>query len=237
MHLVDDYFVFDGTNSLDCGIQMQGFMTFSSPTPRVETVSVPGRNGDLHFYDGSFDNRIGSARCFALRESVDVAIDQINKWLLAGPGYKRLEVSTEPETYRMARISSGPETEIRANLLAPFSLTFDCMPQKFFKFGEEIITMTSPGTIYNVGFSALPVITVYGAGSAALNVSGTIVQINSISDYVTLDSDTQNAYKGTLNKNSTILAARFPIFRPGKNEISWSGGITKIEITPRWWTL
>lgn len=235
--MLDEYFVFDGVNSHDVGLKLQSFMTFSSPTPIVETVSVRGRNGNLHFYNGSFENIQGNASCFALQESVGQAIDQIKRWTVRSAGYKRLEASSEPNSYRMARVSSGPETELRVRLLAPFTLTFDCMPQKFLKSGENTITMTGSGVLYNDGFDALPLITVYGSGASTLNVSGTTVQIKSINGSLTLDSETQNAYKGTQNKNSTISAPKFPILYSGDNEISWTGGITKIEITPRWWTL
>ena len=63
------------------------------------------------------------------------------------------------------------------------------------------------------------------------------VQFKNIEEYVMLDCDTQNAYKGTENKNNTISAATFPKLEHGENQIGWSGGITGIEITPRWWTL
>ena len=63
------------------------------------------------------------------------------------------------------------------------------------------------------------------------------VKLLSIDESLTLDSDTQNAYKGTQNKNNTILAPEFPRLEPGENEISWQGGVEKIEIIPRWWTL
>ena len=63
------------------------------------------------------------------------------------------------------------------------------------------------------------------------------VQIKALDGYVILDSDSQNAYKGTLNKNGTIYAPQFPVLERGKNFISWDGGITSVEITPRWWTI
>ena len=54
---------------------------------------------------------------------------------------------------------------------------------------------------------------------------------------ITLDSDTENAYKGTTNLNSKVTIPDFPELVPGDNEITWTGGITSAQITPRWWTL
>ena len=50
------------------------------------------------------------------------------------------------------------------------------------------------------------------------------VQISELDEYVMLDSELQDAYKDTLNKNSTISAAAFPVLEPGENTISWDGG-------------
>ena len=63
------------------------------------------------------------------------------------------------------------------------------------------------------------------------------VQISELDEYVMLDSELQDAYKDTQNKNSTISAAAFPVLEPGENTIRWDGDVTGVEITPRWWTI
>ena len=83
----------------------------------------------------------------------------------------------------------------------------------------------------------MPLIRVSGTGAGNLYIGKYTVVIKSIDDYVMLDSDTQNAYKGTINKNSTISAPEFPVLEPGESGINWSGGITSVEIIPRWWTV
>lgn len=37
--------------------------------------------------------------------------------------------------------------------------------------------------------------------------------------------------------NETILSDDFPELPEGKTQITWTGGITAVEVTPRWWTL
>ena len=55
---------------------------------------------------------------------------------------------------------------------------------------------------------------------------------------VYLDCDIQNAYSGESNENDQVaLSNGFPILPPGDTKIGWSGGIAKMEITPRWWKL
>lgn len=230
-------FYYGGISARDFGIRMQSPVTFSGVQPKENTISVPGRNGDLHSSEHAYANKTAEAICFVLQENVQQALDQIVKWTLLEPGHKRLELEDDPEYYHMARVTNGPEIQVRMKLLAPFTIRFDCKPQKFRKDGEYPRIFSEPSVLYNGAFPSLPLITVYGSGEGVLQIGGYTVRLLSIDEFVVLDCDTQNAYKGTKNKNNTISAPEFPRLEPGENEISWQGGIEKIEIIPRWWTL
>lgn len=234
-----DYFWIDSTRCDEVGLYLQGPVVFSSPQPKGDVVSVPGRNGDLYFFDGSYTNTEGTARCFALMpDRVDLALSAISGWCLGSPGYHRLSVSGEPDIYRLARIVSGPQTEIRVRRLAPFELSFSCKPQKFLRGGEDPLLYTVAGMLYNrFAFAAEPLIKINGKGPGAVQIGGYVVDILALDGYLMLDSQTQNAYKGTLNKNKDVKASEFPRLVPGENEITWTGGVSSVEITPRWWTL
>lgn len=94
------------------------------------------------------------------------------------------------------------------------------------------------GCIYNpTEFTALPLIRVYGTAAGTLTVGNTVVKIKSITEYVDLDCELQDAFKGITNCNGNVYAPDFPTLPPGGTGISFSGGITKIEIKPRWWTV
>ncbi|MCI8623744.1 MAG: hypothetical protein HFG26_08790 [Provencibacterium sp.] len=237
--LSHDLFWLDGRCCADYGLQLQGPVTFGSPEPRVETISIPGRNGTLTFAEGAFSNVSGAARCFALREDdAGRALIAIKRWCLLDAGYRRLAVSNEPDCYRLARVSAGPETEIRLRRLAPFSIQFDCQPQRFLLSGSRPIRLAISGAVLsNPGFPAKPLITVYGSGPGTLAVSGRMVQIKNLSSSLTLDCELQDAYKGLENHNADISAPEFPVLEAGENRIGWTGGVTHIEIIPRWWTL
>lgn len=234
-----DIFWLDGERSDSCGLRLQGPITFGSTRPKYNTAAVPGRNGTLNQFEGSYENVSGEARCFALeKDTVQNALYAVTKWCLLNPGYHRLETEEEPDIYRMAIVTSGPETEIRVKTLAPFTLEFDCKPQRFLKSGELPVTLTQSGAVLcNPGMQALPLITVYGTGPATLTAGGRTVQINSIDGSLTLDSEIQDAYKGIENKNGTISAPEFPVLPPGESRVTWTGGIQRVEIVPRWWVL
>ena len=52
-----------------------------------------------------------------------------------------------------------------------------------------------------------------------------------------LNCETHNAYNASGFCNETILSEDFPELPEGKTQITWTGGITAVEVTPRWWTL
>lgn len=235
-----EYFWLDSVRCDAVGIRLQGPVTFDAPTPKMESVPVPGRNGDLHYYEGAYNNITGEARCFALEENyVDKALNAIARYSLLEPGYHRLETTEEPYIYRMAAITSGNETEIRMRHLAPFTLSFDCMPQKFFKEGEREIKISKSGAvIYNDAFPAKPKIMISGNGEGTVSINDVVLNLlDTFSGAIVYDSETENAYYGSENKNKQIKAPEPLILPHGKFEIKWSGGVESVSIIPRWWTL
>ena len=216
---------------------ISGSGTFNAPEQDITTVEIPGRNGDLTINNNRLKNITVEYPAFIRKQFRENAA-AAKAWLLNKVGYCRLTDTYHPEFFRKARFTGPMDFETRfLNYSAEFTISFNCMPQRWLTEGEQMLSFSSPASLYNQYYPSLPLITVYGDGAGSLTVGGNIIQISNIDEYITLDSDTQNAYKGTLNKNSTIELANFPVLQPGNTGISWSGGITKIEITPRWWTV
>ena len=86
-------------------------------------------------------------------------------------------------------------------------------------------------------FPSKPVLRVYGSGEAKLYVGTELITINAMEGYVDLNCETHNAYNASGFCNDTIKSEDFPELLPGRNSISWTGGIRCVEVTPRWWTL
>ena len=237
--MLKETFYLDGVDALSVGIHLQKPINFSDPVPVCEVESIPGRNGDLVYETGAFENRTGIASCYALlKESVELSIRTANKFLLSKRGYRKLETSDDPEHYWMARVENGAGIEQRLRTLSTFELSFDCKPQRFVKSGLQKIKMTKSGALYNqYGFNALPIIIVYGNGDGVLSVGDKTIKILSMKDVIYLDSETQNAYNESGNQNKKIDAPVFPVLTDGENEIRWSGGVEMVEIVPRWWEL
>ena len=106
------------------------------------------------------------------------------------------------------------------------------------KDGEETRTFTGAGTIRNpTRFDALPIVDVYGSGGGSVTIDETTVTISDIGGHVTLDSDLQDAFSGTQTRNMYVSAPEFPKLTPGATSVSFSGGVSSVRITPRWWVI
>ena len=325
--MLNETFYLDGIDARSVGIRLQVPIEFSESVPVIKAQTIPGRNGDLIWETGSYENRSGSASCFCLQKDVEKAVSSAGRFLMGKKGYRRLETSDDPDHYWMARVENSPQIAMRLRTLAPFEIGFDCKPQRFVKSGENPIVFTSNGSLFNhYGQVALPFITVYYKGDCSLTVGDCVVKLKgkwynetyldaelqkygvSISqlksnlysvgvaeqefwwsldncnsngeifseniwecsnlsatdeaisaafvltnaqyqsafdavlagnwaNVIYLDSDTQNAYNEYGNQNLNINAPVFPVLGDGEIPITFSGGIERVEIVPRWWEL
>lgn len=231
-------FFLDGVDARSVGIQLQEPISFSEAVPVLEQQSIAGRNGDLIYFTGAYENRGAVAQCYALQFDVNTAVLAANKFLLSKSGYRRLQASDDPDHYWMAHVENGAEVAQRMRTLNPFTISFDCKPQRFLTAGKYPVSFTESGVIVNqYGFKALPFVTVYGSGSGNLTIGNRTVRIDLLNNVMFLDSDTQNAYNEDGNQNANINAPEFPVLEDGENTVHFDGGITKVEIIPRWWEL
>ena len=234
-----DYFIFDGIESHRYGIYLAGPATADAPQRDVTATQVPGRSGDLLLDNGRFLNQELHYQCAVVQE-FETRFAAIKTEILQRQGYCRLEDTIHPEEYRLACFAGPVEAQTTPyNRAGQFELRFNCKPQRFLKRGERAIRLTQSGAVLrNPGMPALPLFRVEGGGAGTLRVNGTEVEfLEDFSGPVLLDCDTQDAWFGAGNKNNEIRAPEYPALAPGENRIEWSGGVTAVTVTPRWWTL
>lgn len=239
-------FILGRGDSEDYGIIMTKAPPIVFAEREIENVSVAGRSGDLTVGKGRYRNVSVPYECAILPgryEALRDAAIAANALLRSTADYKRLENSFSYGTYRMARVSNQITVESLMEQAGTFTVTFDCKPQRFLVSGEHPITFPAAGTLRNPTMEiAKPVITVYGSSAGTLWIGDYAVEIKAITDQLILDCDSQNAYRkigegAPENKNGSIYAPNFPELLPGNSLIRWDGGISKVEIIPRWWTL
>lgn len=236
------YLMINGVNSNDFGIYLTDAGVYGIAEKDVESISIAGRNGDLLLDNHRYLNKSFYYPALIIDDFEKNFTAFIN-YLMSQKGYMRLEDSFMPEHYVMATYIGGsdPSKVKREGKDGVFQIPFNRKPQRFLKEGENIITITGNTEIKNPCLTdALPIIRVYGTGTITIN--GISIKIDTVDEYIDIDCDTQNAYKGNVNCNGDIklIDGEFFKLKAGSNIISKTntgGGISRIEIKPNWWTL
>lgn len=231
------FFTLDGKSSLDYSVQLQAPVQFPVASKKYDSFEVPGRNGSLHVDTGKYSELEAPAKCFILGENAGAKMRTATMWLMQGTT-RRLETPEDPDAFRLCHVLSGYDTEVRMGVLSVFTVKFLCGPERWLKSGETPIEVSSGQNIKNDWFPSHPLIQITGSGSGELVVGGSTITIDDMGDGITIDCDTQNAYNDNENKNGSIkVAGGFPALKTGDTLVTYSGGITAVQITPRWWTL
>lgn len=234
------YFIFDEVNSGDYGVYVGNSGIYKSPEREITDVIIPGRNGSLTRDEKRFNNVVLPYSCYVV-EDAPQNFKALQEILFSSASYRRLEDSMDPEFYRMARIHAEADFDIISSLhkQGTFQIEFDCLPQRFYKSGEIAVEVIASSTLVNPSkFTALPVIRIYGYG--IVNVGDVQITIAEHDDpFIDMDCDVRNCFYGSTNKNSfvTLTDHRYPELKAGNTGVSISGNITKVEVTPRWWTV
>lgn len=234
-------FIFNHINSSEYEVFLTGAGVFEAPARRYEKVSIDGRNGDLILDENSV---------FPVYENIEIRYpavifnnfqenyENLKSVLSANLGYSELSDTIEPERFRLGTFKEITKLKMTNHLDAgTFEIIFDCKPQWFLKAGNDILSVLSDGVIYNpTSHYSKPLIKVFGAGTIGLN-NQVITVSNNTDDYLYIDSEIEDAYKGVLNRNSDVVFSNneFPLLKPAENEITLNG-IT-LEITPRWFEI
>ena len=231
-------FTFNGRTSSEFGVYISGLQSFDTPQKSIETIVVPGRNGTLTIDNNRYENIPVSFLCF-IPNNFKTNYESLRNFLLSGSaGYLRLEDTYHPNEYRLARYVKGIEPDLSQEIKAgSFTLEFDCEPQRFLTSGEIITELTADGTISNLTrFNSKPLVRIFGAGG--LTIGSTQLTITTAGTaYIDIDSEAQDISEGTTNRNSNVELTEFPELVPGDNGIVIGAGISKVQITPRWWQL
>lgn len=230
-------FTWNGVSCADFNILCSNGGTYGAAERDVTVIEIPGRNGPLIVDNGRYKNTSVTFPCYVRKGFAANAAD-IRAWLRSAYGYCRLEDDAHPDEYRMARpVGEVVFEPMYTDKEAEINIEFDCLPQRFLKSGETAVTKTANGYITNpTQNEALPLIVVYGSGSGTITVGDYTVEISEIGTSVTLDCEIMRAYNGNAARDNTITG-KFPTLVPGRNNIRFDGGVTSVEITPRWWTI
>lgn len=237
MGVVYEYLTFDGTSSRDFEVWISGNGTFDAPERDVESIEIPGRNGDLHIDNERFRNISITYPAFITKDFRH-NFDAFKAYMLSKRGYKRLEDSYHPDYYRLASYKNALSPDMAPlNRAGSFDIVFDCDPRRFLKSGEIVYTSTPSSRISTMKnptlYTAKPLLEVDQVGTITINGIRIIVSAAP----TIIDCDIEEAYYGAINRNGdiTLMDGKFPSLVPGNNTIDHT--MSTLKITPRWWTI
>lgn len=208
-----NHFVFGNVDSSDYGVWISGNGIFNKPARRVETFNVPGRNGALTIDEGCYNNVSVTYDAFIARGFENRFNDFISA-MMSQTGYQRLQDTFDGEHYRMAMLSKEMSPKAGAfNRSGKFSLTFDCMPQRFLVSGDDWVDIGLTSEQYGVKLNnptnhiSLPIIRTVGKGEMTIqcNNAPSIMHLTwgvsvanpssgSLPSYIDIDSDIEECY-------------------------------------------
>ena len=231
--------VYGGEASSDYGMVVAEAPAFDKPTRRAEVFSVPGRNGSVLFQEDAFDDVTRSYKVWLAEDSGDLAekVNAFTSWLYSKKGYQRLEDSFEPDVFRLGYFNGSGDVSNEFMQYGEATVSFTCRPERFYKSSEDAVSVSNGDKIYNpTKFDSKPLIHIEGSGSVSVSIGGTVITAT-VADYINIDCERMNAYRlPAENKNSQITGT-FPTIKPGTNNIIITGTVTKVEITPRYFTI
>lgn len=238
-------FTYNGKCSADFGLHIEKKDVFSAPEYAAEFISIPGRSGDIINPNRRFANIKVSYTVFLARKNVAAlaaVLRDIKGWLYSEPDrYHELTDSYDVKYFRYGVISGNLDIEEQLNKVGSFTVTFNCKPYKYSLAGQEtvsadasVLTITNP-----TAFESRPYMKIYGSGLIWLMVQPEGQGTSSwgfagVDEYIEIDSERMNCYKGTVLKNDILSGEGFPVLKPGTTTIACAGNVQRIEVIPRW---
>ena len=234
-------FIYNGKRSYDdmCLIITET-PPFVAAEREVEFTSIPGKSGDLIEDGGRYKNVTIPYTVAALTDPFDLPllVKKIAAWLGATGGYFILSDTYDPNYFRYARYSGNLNIADILLKIGTAQLNFNAKPFKYSFDGQQAITISASGVIYNPeGFASIPYIKITGNGDITLSIENSSFAFKGVNGYIEIDSEIMAAYKGEELQNDKISFSDFPTLAPGANHISTVGNVSKIEIVPRWCAL
>lgn len=238
------YFTYNGRSSAEFGLHIEKKDVFSAPEYDAEFISIPGRSGDIINPNRRFSNIKVTYTVFLARKNAAAlasVLRDIKGWLYSEPDrYHEITDSYDAEYFRYGVISGNLDIEEQLNKVGSVTVTFNCKPYKYSFAGQQMVSVdsTSISVTNPTAFESRPYIKLYGSEAVTLNISSgsstTSWTISAINEYIEIDSELMNCYKGIVLKNDTVMGDGFPMLKPGTNTISCVGAVTRIEVIPRW---
>lgn len=207
---------------------------------KMRSIPIPGSNREIvemedawESYDQPFSLFVGDGT----ENSIQDILNEVAR-VLYKDGWQILQDDYEPDYYRYAYYEGPFDIENRRTRVGKFDIEFKCRAERFLVSGNIPVGIESGDAIFNpTGYKAKPLIHIEGSGSGTLTVNGTTMAFTGITDYLNIDCDEQNVYRLPIENRNNNMTGEFPVLDPGDNIVSFTGGISTVTITPKWFII
>lgn len=227
------YFTLDGEPSFRHKITVAYRPDFPAPEPRYTDTQVPGRDGTLTEFDGTYSdiNVDVEMNYITNPQNWHAAWRDVKRYLLKG-GIRELRFSDDLSFYYKCKkvVLGTNEREFRHT--AAFTATFTLAPYEYLTDGKERYPYQV--CAFNRYELCKPIYFITGEGMCTLTVNGNEMTAN-VGQNLTIDTDLQLAYRTDGTLQNTEVTGDFDelYLLPGENTISVTDGFD-LKIQPNW---
>ena len=225
------WFKWNGVRSDNKHIVINEAPKIIRPEERIQHVTIPGRSGELTLTEGD-DIFQGYIQTISIAVNGVSNVPTVENWL-KGAGV--LTMSSQSGMQQKARVIGAVQLQKHSRNLDWWEgdVQFYCEPVKYAT-NEQAVTITTSGTsLSNPGdMVAYPLIKITGSGLVTVAAGGNTLTIPECTSGWIIDSENEWILSGTTPQEKAC-SGKFPILKVGSNAVTFTGSITKLEITPR----
>ena len=191
-------------------------------TRKIKVTPIAGSNEEVVEMEDAWDCYDQPYSFYVADGSADFVQEAMNEVarVIYKKNWQTLVDEYEPDYFRLAYYKGGFDAENRHTILGKFDLVFR---------GNKIVNPTA--------YKAKPLIHVTGSGSGTVTVAGKTMSFTDMVDYLNVDCEKQDVYRLSYENRNNLMSGEFPILPSGESEITFTGGITGVEITPRFFVI
>lgn len=221
----------DNVKDSDFGLVIQDFPVIPTSSEKIEYIDVPYRNGPLTKISGYEKRDYEVLFTLADTSNIKSSVRKAKAFFL---NRQKLSFDDDVGFYQEVLNIDIGDIERQVVDVGYFTVMFSVSPFDYAVTSSQSFN-TSPISLTNIGtFESNPLIKITGTGNVVLTVNGASCQFKDLTAGVILDCQLKEAYWGSTLSMNSKMSGDFPVFKIGKNTISYSGSVTKVEIDGRW---
>lgn len=222
----------NGVPSSDVGLVVEHRP--ARPIPKRKTLSwdIPGRSGKLIRTLDAWENvtltyelALVPPQDVSLNDATDAAVS----WLMQ-PDQIQLFDDADPNVFYRVVYAGGDDLSAILHSARRVKVRFTAEPQRWLMSGQLSTTLSASGSkITNpTQYLSKPLVVVGGSGSGSLSFGDRTISFNDC-QYLILDSEVCSATRPAFGN--------WPELPAGDTTVTWTGGVTGVEVYPRWYVI